>query len=86
MGVATGKNTTFELPPPAAGLTTVTDAVAAVAMSEAEMLAVNCELLTKVVVRGLPFQLTIESETNPLPVTVRVKPAPPGAAVSGTND
>ena len=82
-GSRTAKNTTFEVPPPGAGLTTVTEAVAAVAMSELRMDAVTCEPLTNVVVRGLPFQFTVEPDTKPVPLTVSVKPAPPGATAEG---
>jgi hypothetical protein len=53
-------------------------------MLDAGIDAVSCDALTKVVVRGLPFQLITEVETNPAPFTVKVKLAPPGAAVSGT--
>src|SRR5215469_12680500 len=79
-----GKNTAFEVPPPGLGLTTVTEAVPAVAMSEAGTLAVNCELLTKVVLSGLPFQSTVAPETKPVPLTVSLNPAPPGLTASGT--
>src|SRR5438874_7286086 len=81
----TGRNTTFDEPPPGLGFITVIEPVFAVAMSDARMLAVNCELLTKVVVRALPFQFTEAPETNPVPFTVSVNPAPPGAAASGTS-
>src|SRR4030095_14014808 len=80
-----GKKTTFEVPPPGLGLNTVTEAVLAVAMSEAKMLAVNCELLTKVVVRSLPFQFTTEPGTKPVPFTIRLNSGPPGATASGTS-
>jgi hypothetical protein len=33
--------------------------------------------------RGLPFHCTVETGTKPLPVTVRVKAAPPAPAVVG---
>ena len=79
-----GKNIVFEIPPPGVGLTTATDAVPAVAMSEAEMLAVSCESLTYVVARALPFQFTVEPATKPVPFTVSVKPGPPGSTASGT--
>jgi hypothetical protein len=72
------------MPPPGVGLTTVTEAVLAVAMSEARILAVNCELFTKVVARALPFQFTTDPVTKPVPFTVSVNPAPPGATASGT--
>jgi hypothetical protein len=43
-------------------------------------------LLTKVVDRSLPFQRTTELETNPLPLTVSVKVAPPAMAVDGDKE
>src|SRR6516164_5104467 len=49
------------------------------------MLAVNCELVTSVVARLLPFHFTTEPETSPEPFTVRLNPAPPGVLASGTN-
>ena len=49
------------------------------------MLAVSLVLLTNVVVRELPFHFTTEVETNPVPFTVRVKPALPGATLAGTS-
>jgi len=48
------------------------------------MLAVSFDVLTKVVARGLPFQFTTERDVNPVPVTVRVNPGPPGMALVGT--
>ena len=80
-----GKKTTLDEPPPGVGFTTVTEAVLAMAMSEARMLAVNCESLTKVVARGLPFQFTSAPETNPVPFTLRVNLGPPGAVAAGTS-
>src|SRR5271157_44730 len=79
------KRTPLDVPPPGPGLTTVTAAVLAAAISEARIFAVSCEPLTKVVVRALPFQFTTEPETKPVPFTVSVKATPPGAAVSGTS-
>ena len=81
-GFVTVKKITFDVPPP--GLTTVTEAVPTAAMSAALMVAVNWPLLTNVVVRGLPFQSIVAPETNPVPFTVRVNPAAPGAALIGT--
>ena len=75
-----------EVPPPGAGLDTVTGAVPAAAMSAAEMAACNCEALTNVVVRAEPFQLTTELLMNPLPFTVRVKAAPPAVALAGDRE
>src|SRR5439155_320716 len=75
-----------EVPPPGAGVTTVTDAVAAVARSEAGMAAVSCVALTKVVVRAAPFQRTPEAFTKLLPFTVSVNAAPPTLALEGESD
>src|SRR6184192_507665 len=85
VGSVIGKNTVLEAPPRGLGLTTVTEAVLAVAMSEARILANNCELLTKLVARALPFQFTTDPETKPVPFTVSVNPALPGAIASGTS-
>src|SRR6476646_1378484 len=49
---------TFDVPPPGAGETTVTDACATALMSAASIAARNCEALTKVVVRVTPFHFT----------------------------
>jgi hypothetical protein len=47
------------------------------AKSEAGIVAVSCELLTKVVLRAVPFQLTADPEINPVPFTVSAKLDPP---------
>ena len=73
MGTVTSKNAVFEVPPPGAGLNTVTEPEPAAARSGAVIAAVSCVLLTKVVVRAVPFQFTMEPETNPVPFTVSVK-------------
>ena len=65
-------------------MTTETEAVPPWAMSEARILALSREELTKVVARGLPFHLATDAEKNPVPFTVRLNPAPPGAMASGT--
>src|SRR5258708_7171592 len=75
-----------EVPPPGAGVTTVTDAIAAVARSEAGMAAVSWVALTKVVVRAAPFQRTPEALTKLLPFTVSVNAAPPTLALEGESD
>lgn len=71
------------LPPPGAGLFTVTLAVPAAAMSLAGIAAVNCVALTKVVVRRFPFHQTVDALTNPLPLTVSVNAAPPAVVELG---
>src|SRR5450432_3831976 len=63
----------------------MTDAVLALAMSEARTIVVNCEVETNVVARALPFHFTIDPETKPVPFTVRMKSGPPGAVASGTS-
>jgi hypothetical protein len=69
--------TAFDVPPPGAGLTTVTLAVLIAAMSLAGIAAVTWVSLTKLVVRSAPFQRTTEFETKPVPFTMRVKAGPP---------
>src|SRR5438309_1013735 len=72
-----------DVPPPGAGVTTVTEAVPVAAMSAAGIAAVSCVALTKVVVRAAPFHWTVAPFTKPLPVSVSVKPAPPTMALDG---
>ena len=75
--------TEFEVPPPGAGLTTVTDAVPAVATFAAGTLAVSWVDETNVVIRATPFQLTVEVETKLVPFTVKVNLALPAAVEVG---
>src|SRR4029077_5172001 len=72
-----------DVPPPGPGFVTVTWIVPAVAMSAAEIAAVNWVLLENVVVRGDPFQFTTEVVMKPEPFTVSVKPGPPAVALLG---
>jgi hypothetical protein len=72
-----------DVPPPGAGLVTVTCPVPAVAMSAAWIAAVNCVALTYVVVRLDPFHFTTDPVTNPVPVTVNVNAAVPAVALDG---
>ena len=81
----TMKDRALEVPPPGAGVTTVTWAVPAATRSLAGMAALSWVALTNVVVRLLPFQRTVEADTKPLPVTVRVKAGPPCKAVLGAS-
>ncbi|MBZ5564257.1 MAG: hypothetical protein LAP13_17770 [Acidobacteriia bacterium] len=85
VAVVTVKNATFDVPPPGAGLSTVTEGVLAVAISAAGTVAVNCEPLMNWVASALPSHCTTEPETKPVPFTVSVKLGPPGAAAVGTN-
>jgi hypothetical protein len=80
---ATGKDRGFDavVTP---GLTTVTEAVPALATSEVGTAAVKREAETKVVGSGVPFHFTAAPETKPVPFTVKVNAGPPGAAEDGT--
>src|SRR5438445_6559547 len=72
-----------EVPPPGAGLTTVTLAVPAAAMSVAGIVAVSCVGETNVVARAAPFQFTVEVLTKLPPLTVSVAAGPPAVAPDG---
>ena len=73
----------LEVPPPGAGLVTVTASVPVEAMLEAGMAAVNCVELTNVVAGADPPKLTIEAATKFVPLIVSVKAAPPATALFG---
>ena len=75
-----------DVPPPGAGLVTVTVAVPAVAISAAVIAAVSCVALTNVVVLVAPLNFTTDVETNAVPFTVRVKAAPPAVALVGERE
>ena len=62
---------------------TVTVAEPALATALAATGAVNCVALTNVVVSAVEFHCTTAPETNPVPLTVSVKPAWPAAAELG---
>ncbi len=72
-----------DVPPPGAGLVTVTLKVPAVAMSAARIVAVTCVALTNVVVFAVPLKFTTAPETKFVPFTVSVNPAPPATALVG---
>ena len=82
-GLVMVKVAVLDVPPPGAGLKTVTFAVPAVATSLAGMVAVSTVLETNPVVRSLPFQRTTEPLTKFVPVMVRVNPPLPATAVDG---
>jgi len=77
------KFTAFEVPPPGAGLLTVTAAVPTMAMAAAGMAAVNCVALTNVVLRAVPPKLTTEAATKFVPLIISVKAALPAVALVG---
>jgi hypothetical protein len=74
----------FEVPPH--GVTTVIEAVPAVAMRAAGTVAVSCVAETNVVVSGLPFQFTVEPETKLVPLAVNVNCGPPAVAQVGLSE
>jgi len=76
----------FEVPPPGAGVETVTCAEPVLAISVEGIAAVTFVPLTKVVVRLLPFQCTCEPEIKPAPVSVNVKSGPPAAVLEGDRE
>ena len=69
--------------PPSGGLNAETSAVPGCAMSAAEMTATNWRLLTNVVKRNEPFQLTKASRRKSLPFTVSRNWLPPAVAFAG---
>jgi len=73
-------------PPPGLGVNTVTEAVPAAATSPAPMAARSSEPPTYVVVRLLPFHLTTELGTKPLPFSVRVNAEPPATTTAGDRE
>jgi len=83
IGLFTAKFMAVVVPPPGAGFVTVTGNDPAVAMSAAEMAAVNCVPLTTVVVFAAPLKLTTEFATKFVPVTVNVNAAPPAVPLVG---
>jgi hypothetical protein len=85
-GLLTVNVTAFDVPPPGAGLVTVTGTAPGVATSVARTAAVSEVALTNVVTLGAPLKFTTDVETKPVPVTVRVKPAEPAITVVGDTE
>src|SRR3954465_4868284 len=73
----------FDVPPPGAGLKTVTGKLPPVSRSLAGIAALSCVELMNVVVRALLLKLTTEPDMKPEPFTVRTKPAPPEVLDAG---
>jgi hypothetical protein len=73
----------LEVPPPGAGLVTVTAGVPVEAMLAAGMAAVNCVELTKVVAGVDPPKLTIEPATKFVPLIVSAKAPLPATLLFG---
>ena len=89
VGLVTTNDTTFDVPPPGPGFTTVTLAVVATAASAAGTVAVqaaNCGAAAAVhaVESALPFQSIADRPfKKPVPWTVRVKFGAPGETLTG---
>jgi hypothetical protein len=81
--LVTVKLIAVDVPPPGAGLVTVTASMPVEAMAAAGMAAVNCVELTNVVGIAAPPKLTIEAATKLVPLIVSVKAAPPATTVFG---
>ena len=71
----------FDVPPH--GVTTVIEAVPAVAMRAAGTVAVSCVADTNVVASAVAFHFTVEPETKFVPFTVRVNCGLPAAVQLG---
>ena len=82
-GISTARLSEFEMPPPGAGLTTVTGCAPTVAMSAATICAISLVLSINVVARALPSNRTTAPLTKLLPLTVSVNPASPAPAFAG---
>src|SRR5262249_55356507 len=85
-GVPMRKPSAADVPPPGAGVNTVTWDVPATAMSSAVIAACNCVALTNVVVRAGRFHRTTETLVNDEPFTVSVNAGPPTVVLGGERD
>jgi len=72
--------------PPSGGLNTETSTVSGCAMSVVVMVTTSLWLLTNVVTRNEPFQLTTESWWKSLPLTVNRNWLPPAVALAGESE
>ena len=75
-----------DVPPPGAGFMTVIDAVPAVAISVAKIVAVTCVPLLNVVALGDPLKFTVEVEIKFVPFTINENVAPPAVVALGVSD
>jgi hypothetical protein len=78
--------TALDVAPHGLGLTTVIEAVPAVAIREAGTAAVSCVDETNVVVSAVAFHFTVEVEAKFVPVTVNVNCEPPAVAQVGLRE
>ncbi len=80
------KDSTDEVPPPGAGVDTLTSAVPTLATSAAAIEAISRPALTTVVGRGDPFQRATENASKPLPSMVSENAGSPARAPDGVSD
>ena len=85
-GASINTDTSFEVPPPGAGVVTCTPSFLLVAISEASTWAVSDVLVTYVVVRAFPLISTVEAFVKPTPVSCKVKAGPPATTDEGKTD
>jgi hypothetical protein len=85
-GLPTVKLSAVDVPPPGAGLTTVTLNEPAVFRSEVGSVACTCVPDTYVVFNAAPLHCTVEELIKPLPFTVSATAAPPRIADWGLID
>src|SRR6478752_4771882 len=69
--------------PGVAGFVTVTGLDPAVAMADAGIMAVNCFVVTRVVVSRTPLKFTVAPAPKLSPLTVKVNPGLPAFILSG---
>jgi hypothetical protein len=86
IGLLIAKVNALDVPPPGAGVATLTIAVPAAAISAAVIAACKLVLEADVVVRAFPFHCTVEVDTKLAPVTVSVNAAAPATAELGFSE
>jgi hypothetical protein len=86
LGAAVTVNVTaLDVPPPGAGLVTVTEGVPVVATSLAKIAAVSCVALTNVVARAAPPKFTTDVFRKFVPFTVNVNAPEPAETFVGAS-
>ena len=81
--VSISKLIEFDVPPPGAGVCTVTEITSAVTTLAAGTCAVSCVALTYCVFKVVVPQLMVDAAVNPAPFTVSVKAALPALMNAG---
>lgn len=75
-GFTTCKENDREAPPPGGGFTTVMGNGPVTSRSDAGMLVKSCVLFRNWVVRFVPLMATVDDETNPVPLIIKVRAGP----------